>query len=73
MADNGPGIPPEEYSKIFEKFYQIEEHFTGQVKGAGIGLAIVKKIIEAHDGVVWVESSIGEGSRFIMSLPKARL
>jgi two-component system sensor histidine kinase VicK len=71
VADNGIGIPSEEYEKIFQKFYQIEVYFTGQVKGAGLGLALVKKIIEEHKGTVWVESKPGEESKFIFLLPKA--
>lgn len=43
VSDNGPGIPPEEFEKIFNKFYQIEGSFTGQVQGMGLGLALVKR------------------------------
>lgn len=70
VADNGLGIPSEEREKIFQKFYQIEEYFTGQIEGAGLGLYLVKHIIEAHGGKIWVESEIGEGSRFCFTLPK---
>ncbi len=69
IQDNGLGIPPEESEKIFQKFYQIEESFTGQVQGAGLGLPMVKKYIEAHGGSVKLESKIGEGSTFILKLP----
>jgi signal transduction histidine kinase len=69
VADNGPGIPPEEREKIFRKFYQIEESFTGQVEGAGLGLALVKRVAEAHGGFAGVESELGRGSRFILMLP----
>ncbi len=69
IKDNGPGIPPEETEKIFQKFYQIEESFTGQVQGAGLGLPLVKRFIEAHGGSVKLESKIGEGSTFIVKLP----
>ncbi|MCB4790363.1 MAG: GAF domain-containing protein [Elusimicrobia bacterium] len=70
IKDNGPGIPSEERTKIFDKFYQIEENFTGQVEGAGLGLNFVKKIIEAHGGKVGVDSQIGNGSTFYFLLPK---
>lgn len=72
VGDNGPGIPPEEQEKIFQKFYQIEENFTGQVEGAGLGLALVRKIVEAHGGKIWVESRINEGSAFIFTVPKGK-
>lgn len=69
VADNGPGIPPEERGKVFQKFYQIEESFTGQVEGAGLGLALIRQIAEAHGGKVRLESEIGKGSRFDFLLP----
>jgi PAS domain S-box-containing protein len=70
IKDNGPGIPSEEREKIFDKFYQIEETFTGQVEGAGLGLAVVKQVVEAHGGKVGVESRPGRGSKFFFTLPK---
>ncbi|MBN1622453.1 MAG: response regulator [Endomicrobiales bacterium] len=69
ISDNGPGIPPEEFKKIFQKFYQIDEDQTGQVRGVGLGLALVKQIVESHGGKIWVESKIGEGSTFNLTLP----
>ena len=62
VADNGPGIPPEEQEKIFREFYQVEKSFTGQVEGAGLGLALVKKIVELSGGKIGVESKLGEGT-----------
>ncbi|NIM03950.1 GAF domain-containing protein [bacterium] len=70
IKDNGPGIPSEEREKIFSKFYQIEETFTGQVEGAGLGLAVVKQVVEAHGGEVGVDSRLGWGSKFFFTLPK---
>jgi signal transduction histidine kinase len=70
IKDNGSGIPWEEREKIFHKFYQIEEFFTGQVEGAGLGLAVVKRVVEAHGGKVGVESRPGRGSKFFFTLPK---
>jgi signal transduction histidine kinase len=70
IEDNGIGIPSEEQNKIFQKFYQIEIYFTGQVKGTGLGLALSKRIVEEHEGSVWVESKMGEYSKFVMLLPK---
>ena len=69
MSDNGPGIPPEEQRKIFQKFYQIEGNFTGQVVGMGLGLSLVKRVVEAHGGEVILQSVFGQGSTFILRLP----
>ena len=69
VTDDGIGIPPEETTKIFQKFYQIEASFTGQVQGMGLGLALVKRVVEAHGGDVRVESKLGAGSTFTISLP----
>jgi len=71
IEDNGPGIPPEEQAKIFQKFYQIEESFTGQVEGAGLGLALAKRVVEAHNGTIGVSSALGTGSKFTFTLPAA--
>ncbi|MDD5259319.1 MAG: ATP-binding protein [bacterium] len=73
IADNGPGIPPEEREKIFQLFYQIEESFTGQTEGAGLGLPLVKRIIEGHGGSIRIESDIHDGSRFIFTLPTQKI
>jgi signal transduction histidine kinase len=69
VADNGPGIQPEEQKKIFEKFQQIIDLRNGKPKGTGLGLAISRRIIEYHNGRIWVESTPGEGAKFIFSLP----
>jgi len=69
FTDNGPGIPSEERAKIFNKFYQIEGSFTGQVQGMGLGLALVQRVVEEHGGEVRVSSEMGKGSTFIVSLP----
>ncbi len=68
VGDNGTGIPGEEISKIFAKFYQIESSFTGQVEGWGLGLAMVKKIAELHSGKALAKSQLDKGSAFTIIL-----
>jgi two-component system NtrC family sensor kinase len=68
VEDNGPGIPPEEQGRVFEKFYRATNTIDG-VQGSGLGLAIVKSIVDSHQGRVWVESTVGKGSSFIVLLP----
>ena len=68
VKDNGIGIPKEYHDKIFEKFVQVKTD-DGYTSGAGLGLAIVRDIIEAHGGKIWVESELGAGSTFWFTLP----
>ncbi|MBL0059671.1 MAG: GAF domain-containing protein [Elusimicrobia bacterium] len=67
VEDEGAGIPSEEIPRIFQKFYQVEESFTGQVDGVGLGLALSKRIVEAHGGTLRVRSVVGRGSVFTTS------
>ena len=69
VGDNGPGIHPDEQHRIFEKFKQITDLRNGKPKGTGLGLAICRRIIEYHNGKIWVESTPGEGAKFIFALP----
>lgn len=68
MSDNGKGIAMKDISRIFERFYRTDESRTSPQSGSGIGLAIVKKIIEDHKGRIWVESVEGEGTSFHINL-----
>ena len=68
VADQGPGIPHEHAERIFERFYRVNSAGR-RVPGIGLGLAICKRIIEAHDGSIWVASTPGVGSHFCFSLP----
>lgn len=72
IADHGVGIPRAEQAKIFEKFYRVGNGLVHDVKGSGLGLSLVKHIIEAHRGTISVESDVGKGSRFKILLPLAR-
>jgi signal transduction histidine kinase len=69
VHDTGEGIPPDELERIFDRFYQVEHHMTRRYGGMGLGLSIVKGLVELHGGRVWAESSVGEGSRFLVVLP----
>ena len=69
VKDYGIGIPSEERDKIYSRFYRISNDHTQQVKGSGIGLTIVKQIIESHGGTISLESKVGSGSTFSIKLP----
>jgi signal transduction histidine kinase len=69
VEDHGPGIPPEEQEKIFERFYRLGSELRRETQGVGIGLSIVKHIVEAHGGRVTLRSEVGKGSRFAIELP----
>ncbi len=71
VADDGPGIPPEDLPHIFEKMYRVEKESTRAVEGSGLGLSIVKRIVELHGGRIAVESVEGEGTTFRVRLPLA--
>jgi two-component system, OmpR family, sensor kinase len=73
IQDSGPGIPPEDLERIFERFYQVDKsRHRGPGYGSGLGLAIVKEIILAHDGIITAQGSQGQGSVFVVKIPLAR-
>lgn len=72
IADDGIGIATEHHEQIFERFFRVDEARTMQGRvGSGIGLSIVKRIVELHGGTVTVESAVGNGSTFMVTLPLA--
>jgi two-component system sensor histidine kinase BarA len=69
VADSGVGIPSHERTRIFDPFYQIDQSSTREQGGAGLGLSIVKRIVEAHNGHVRVESNEPKGTVFVVTIP----
>lgn len=69
VSDTGIGIPLDEVESIFESFHQAAETTKGVREGTGLGLAITKRLVEMHRGRIWVESQVGQGSRFFVELP----
>jgi signal transduction histidine kinase len=70
VTDNGIGVPEKDLPFLFERFYRTDSSRNRSTGGAGIGLAIAKSIVHAHGGTITVESKVGQGSRFIVALPK---
>jgi signal transduction histidine kinase len=68
VRDEGPGIPPEEQPSIFERFKKAASH-QGKKEGFGLGLYIVRQLVEAHGGSIRVESAVGAGAAFTVELP----
>jgi signal transduction histidine kinase/Flp pilus assembly protein TadD len=70
VSDTGPGIPEEEQAKVFEPFYRASTR--GEAEGTGLGLALVKRVLEAHGGEVRLKSRLGRGSTFLLLLPRPK-
>ena len=71
IEDNGVGIPEDQLPRIFERFYVVDKSRSRKLGGTGLGLSIVKHIVLSHEGEVRVESQLGEGTKFIITLPRA--
>ena len=70
VEDTGPGIPSEEHERIFVEFQQVPVAVaTSRPEGAGLGLTLARRFVEMHGGRLWVESEVGRGSTFIVTLP----
>ncbi len=69
VSDDGPGIPQEEQNRIFAKFGQAKTCSEGHKYSTGLGLAFCKMVVEAHGGRIWVDSELGKGATFSVSLP----
>ena len=70
VTDDGIGISPENLQKLFAPFVQVDSSLSRQYEGTGLGLALVKKLVELHGGHVSVESELGKGTTFIIELPE---
>jgi signal transduction histidine kinase len=71
IKDTGFGIPQDAQENLFQEFYRVDNKINQEVKGTGLGLALVKHIVEAHQGRIWVKSKVGEGSTFSFTLNAA--
>lgn len=69
IKDNGPGIPEDKLSNIFNRFYRIDTERTKDFMSTGLGLAIAKEMVEAHGGKIYASSIMGKGSTFTIELP----
>jgi signal transduction histidine kinase len=73
IADNGFGIRPEQQAHVFDLYYRTERAQHSQIKGTGLGLFIVKTLVEAHDGTIAVQSELGQGTQFTVRIPLSRV
>lgn len=71
IEDNGVGIPKEDQTRVFERFYRVDKARSRKAGGTGLGLSIVKHLVQAHGGEVWVDSEPGKGSTFFFTLTMA--
>jgi len=72
VTDTGVGIAPSDQARLFEKFFRVNQRGSTSAKGSGLGLSIVKSVVEKHGGKVWLESKLGKGSTFYIEIPRDR-
>jgi two-component system phosphate regulon sensor histidine kinase PhoR len=72
VEDNGPGIAPEHLPRLFERFYRVDPARSRSLGGSGLGLSIVKRLVESMSGTIWVESEPEQGTRFLLKFEAAR-
>ena len=73
VQDSGPGLPPEDIDRIFERFYRADSSRQREDGGSGLGLAIAKSIVQAHNGQLSAESEAGKGLKITIALPSKSL
>ena len=73
VADQGPGIPPEHLQRLTERFYRVDKSRSRDSGGTGLGLSIVRHVLKRHDGHIEIESTLGQGSRFLCLFPASRV
>ncbi len=72
VSDTGVGIPPDQLEKVFDRFYQVDASQTREHEGSGIGLALVKELVDLHHGTIQAQSEVGRGTTFTVNLPLGR-
>jgi signal transduction histidine kinase len=71
VRDSGVGIPMQHLDRVFDRFYRVQMPVGAEVEGTGLGLSICKAVVEEHGGRIWVESVVGKGTAFFLTIPKA--
>jgi two-component system cell cycle sensor histidine kinase PleC len=69
VQDNGPGIAPDKLARVFQPFSQIDNRYDREAGGTGLGLALVKGLVELHGGRIWIESTLGDGVKACIYFP----